>query len=100
MACASNSCADIFLKNFLVYPANLHTEVMLVVGEGGMSETSEENHKLTETALNTSLMTSRHHSLTHQHETGATTLASQRSALSISPGEVQLISNQLHFVSH
>ena len=39
MACASNSCADIFLKNFLVYPANLHTEVMLVVGEGGMSET-------------------------------------------------------------
>lgn len=45
------------------------------VGEGGMSGTGEENHKLTETALNTSVITGRHQSPTRPHGQGPTTLS-------------------------
>ena len=57
---------------------------MLGASEGGMSGTGEENHKLTESAPNTSVITSRHHSLTHQHGSGATTQASQVCSVNIS----------------
>ena len=60
-----------------------------------MSGTGEENHKLTETALNTSVITGRHLQYpTRPHGQG------RPHCLSISPGCLGLISNQSHFVSH